>query len=67
MENGSVVSVAPGLCASCVHAQMVTSSKGSTFLLCRLSMVDPRFSRYPALPVLRCAGYERLKSALIGR
>jgi hypothetical protein len=48
-----------GLCATCVHAQVVTSSRGSTFYLCRLSFTDPRFPRYPPLPVLRCAGYER--------
>ena len=34
-----------GLCASCVHAQLVTSSRGSTFYLCRLSFTDPRFAR----------------------
>ena len=48
---------APGLCASCVHAQRIESSKGSTFVLCRLSYTDPRFVRYPRLPVLACDGY----------
>jgi hypothetical protein len=47
-----------GLCASCVHAQIVTSSKGSTFYLCRLSETDPRFRKYPVLPVEHCSGYE---------
>jgi hypothetical protein len=47
-----------GLCARCVHAQLVTSSRESTFYLCRLSFTDPRFPRYPPLPVLTCAGYE---------
>jgi hypothetical protein len=46
-----------GLCVACVHAQVVTSSKGSTFYLCRRSEVDPRFPRYPALPVTSCSGY----------
>ena len=46
-----------GLCATCVHVQVVPSSKASTFYLCRLSDVDARFPRYPALPVRRCAGY----------
>ena len=50
---------AAGLCASCVHAADVPSSKGATFILCRLSVTDPRFPRYPTLPVLRCAGYDR--------
>ena len=48
---------APELCASCVHAQRIESSKGSTFVLCRLSYTDPRFVRYPRLPVLACDGY----------
>jgi hypothetical protein len=46
-----------GLCASCVHARTVTSSRGSRFLLCRLSAVDPWFPRYPVLPVRACGGY----------
>lgn len=47
----------PGLCGSCVHVQRVTSSRGSTFYLCRLSVTDARFPRYPPLPVHACAGY----------
>jgi hypothetical protein len=38
---------------------VVTSTRGSTFYLCKLSFVDSRFAKYPALPVLRCSGYER--------
>ncbi len=49
--------VAAGLCASCRHADVVTSSRGSQFYLCRLSFTDPRFARYPTLPVLTCSGY----------
>jgi hypothetical protein len=47
----------PGLCGSCLHARRITSSKGSIFIRCELSFSDPRFSRYPALPVLHCPGY----------
>ena len=50
-----------GLCASCVHAQVITSSRGSRFYLCRLSITDPRFPKYPALPLRVCSGYEPLK------
>jgi hypothetical protein len=50
--------VTPGLCASCVHVQHVTSSRGSEFYLCRRSLTDPRYPRYPVLPVVQCAGYE---------
>jgi hypothetical protein len=46
-----------GLCASCRWADVVTSSRGSTFYLCTRSANDPSFPRYPALPVLACRGY----------
>jgi len=48
-----------GLCASCAHLQIVRSARGSEFVLCRLSFSDPRFPKYPLLPVLECAGYCR--------
>jgi len=48
-----------GLCADCVHARGVESSRGSVFLLCELSRRDPRFAKYPRLPVLSCPGYEK--------
>jgi hypothetical protein len=58
--NGVIVpSVNPGLCETCMHVQIVRSSKGSSFVLCRLSEVNPAFRRYPALPVITCRGYER--------
>jgi hypothetical protein len=47
-----------GLCAACVHARRVTSGRGSTFWLCGRSATDPRYPKYPPLPVLRCAGHE---------
>jgi hypothetical protein len=47
-----------GLCATCRHVRVVQTSHGSTFYLCRLADTDPRFAKYPRLPVLRCAGYE---------
>jgi hypothetical protein len=47
-----------GLCRSCRHAEVIPSSKGSTFYLCTLSATDPRFRRYPALPVVSCIGYQ---------
>lgn len=48
-----------GLCASCVHVEVITSSRGSIFYLCRLSFTDAGFPKYPALPVLNCVGYRR--------
>lgn len=48
-----------GLCATCRHRRTVTSGRGSRFVLCERSRTDPRFPRYPPLPVLACAGYDR--------
>lgn len=45
------------LCETCTHAQIVTSSKGSSFVLCRLSETDSAFCRYPILPVVACPGH----------
>lgn len=49
--------VEAGLCASCTHVKLVTSSRGATFYMCQLSLRDPRYPRYPRLPVLSCEGY----------
>jgi hypothetical protein len=38
----------------------VTSRRGSIFVLCERSRTDARYPRYPALPVVRCMGYERV-------
>ena len=48
-----------GLCETCQHARAVTSARGSTFVQCARAKDDPRFPRYPRLPVVRCAGYDR--------
>ncbi len=55
--DNTAVTDRAGLCASCRHAYVITSSKGSTFYRCTLSDVNPAFPRYPALPVVACAGY----------
>jgi hypothetical protein len=49
---------AAGLCTACAHARRIASARGSTFWLCERSADDPRFAKYPRLPVVRCAGYE---------
>jgi hypothetical protein len=54
--------IASGLCAACRYARPVISARGSTFLLCRRSESDPHFPRYPRLPVVACAGFERTAS-----
>jgi hypothetical protein len=47
-----------GLCAACRHVKVIQSAKGSFFIMCGRAKTDPRFSKYPVLPVLRCIGYE---------
>jgi hypothetical protein len=39
---------------------VVKSAKGSYFVMCRRAKTDPRFSKYPVLPVLYCPGFEQL-------
>jgi hypothetical protein len=48
-----------GLCASCTHAIVVTSDRGTQYLRCALSQTDPSFPKYPRLPVLSCRGWTR--------
>ena len=50
---------AAGLCDTCRHQQLVHTTRGSTFSLCRRSREEPAYPRYPRLPVLACPGYER--------
>lgn len=47
-----------GLCATCVHRELIVSDRGSEFLLCGLSRTDSRYAKYPRLPVLACDGWQ---------
>lgn len=47
----------PGLCGRCRHARQTGNRRGSVFLLCGLAAHDPRFRKYPPLPVLSCPGF----------
>jgi hypothetical protein len=49
---------APGLCAGCRHSRQIRTSRGTVFRLCERSVIDVRYRRYPALPVLDCPGFE---------
>jgi hypothetical protein len=51
-------SPSPGLCDACRHQQVVRTTRGSSFSLCRRWKEDDRYPRYPRLPVLRCRGFE---------
>ncbi len=47
-----------GLCDSCAWQQEVRTGRGSVFSLCRRAKEDPRFPKYPRVPVGSCPGYE---------
>jgi len=49
---------AAGLCDSCRHRKDYRNDRGSVFLYCRKSESDPRYPKYPPLPVLACKGHE---------
>lgn len=49
----------PGLCADCEFHRVIENDRGSRFWLCQRSRFDPRFPRYPRLPVLACPGYRQ--------
>jgi hypothetical protein len=46
-----------GLCLTCRHARRVPTPR-AIYWLCERSATDPRFEKYPRLPVLECPGYE---------
>ncbi len=47
-----------GLCRTCRHARIIGNRRGSQFYLCQFSEIDPRFAKYPRLPVVQCVGFE---------
>lgn len=51
------LNVPAGLCATCVRLRLL-ASKRSVFVRCGRAATDPRFPRYPGLPVVACSGYE---------
>ena len=36
---------------------MIRNTRGSVFSMCELSKTDPRYPKYPRLPVKECRGY----------
>ena len=46
-----------GLCDSCTHQRVVRSGRGSVFSLCERSLDDPRYPKYPRVPVGSCPGF----------
>lgn len=47
-----------GLCAACRFARAQPNARGSVFWRCGRAESDPRFLRYPPLPVRECPGFE---------
>lgn len=47
-----------GLCLVCEHTRLVQTPRGSTFHRCARAEVDPRYAKYPRLPVMQCAGFQ---------
>ena len=60
--NSTPIHSNSGLCGNCRHARQIKSDRGSAFLMCKLSFEDPRFVKYPRLPVLVCSGYQPLET-----
>ena len=56
-----------GLCQSCRWTRRVVPRRGGIFFRCSRAETDPRFVRYPALPVLECVGYETGPASSLGR
>jgi hypothetical protein len=60
--SDSPKNVDSGLCGDCLHARAIVSDRGSTFVMCQLSVTEASFPKYPRLPVLSCAGYTPQKA-----
>jgi hypothetical protein len=45
------------LCFSCHYGNHIISGKGSSFLQCQKHFENPRYPKYPVLPVFACSGY----------
>ncbi|HVW05568.1 MAG TPA: hypothetical protein VHB78_11220 [Vicinamibacterales bacterium] len=50
-----------GLCATCRHARVVMSDRGSRFVQCGRARTEPAYPKYPRLPVLTCPGHESVE------
>jgi hypothetical protein len=56
-DDPGVPNPSPGLCEGCRHGRTVRGAR-SIFWRCARADTEPEFPRYPALPVLRCRGFE---------
>ncbi|MBI5092804.1 MAG: hypothetical protein HZB26_10225 [Candidatus Hydrogenedentes bacterium] len=52
-----------GLCARCAHARQIHHPHGgAAYWRCGVSDADPKYPKYPRLPVVTCAGFEQSRS-----
>jgi hypothetical protein len=42
--------------------RFIESRKGSAFVMCEYSKIDPRFAKYPRLPVMTCKAFAENKT-----
>lgn len=56
-DGGRKLDPEVGLCGICTFVRRVENRRGSVFYRCGLSAEDPRFPKYPPLPVLTCPGF----------
>ena len=57
LESGTPYAMEAGLCDTCTHQKLVRNTRGSVFSMCGRAKIDPRFAKYPRLPVRECPGY----------
>jgi hypothetical protein len=48
-----------GLCSDCAHAKKLKTKIDATIYLCGRAAADSRFPKFPRLPIMACAGYEK--------
>lgn len=49
--------VLAGLCDSCALQRIVRTGRGSEFSMCLRHKDDPRYPKYPRIPVAACPGF----------
>jgi len=47
-----------GLCGRCVYQRIIPTPRGGRFSQCGRHFTEPRFVKYPRIPVNRCDGFE---------
>lgn len=51
----------------CAHQRVIRTTRGSSFSMCTLAKTDPRFPKYPRIPVAACDGFAPADQADGGR